>query len=79
MGKKNKKTSCNHNYEEVLVYYMPLKRWCLGEQCSKCGKVKIEKIFITEKIGDKEYRLVSSEEIFERYKDNLKTVFKEEE
>ena len=39
MGKKNKKASCNHNYD----------------------------------------RLVSSEEIFERYKDNLKTVFKEEE
>ncbi len=74
--KKNssvKKSNHKHEYEEVLVYYLYLKRWCLGKRCKICGKAQVTTIFLTEKV-DNGYRMLSSEEVFEKYKDILPTV-----
>lgn len=51
-------------------------RYCYGEVCKICGRIKTERVFDTKRIeGQNYYRILSQDEILEKY-DNLPIIEK---
>jgi hypothetical protein len=75
--KKKKKSDHKHQFEEVLLqvsYRYPLtgkvtKNLHLGKRCSICSMIKETSWFITEKCSDGSSRILTYDEIINKYPD----------
>lgn len=78
-----KKSKHKHTYKNCLIYDKNLKQHFVGEYCTVCNKIGSFKMSDTASHGNNYSRILSEEELVEKYKDyevrEVNDIFKDKE